>query len=275
MKGLQISKLLAASLGVILANPTLAQNSLDIGVVLDGSYQNEARHWGSRDEGFALGHSELVLSSNIDHHFKGQLVSVLASHGGETELELEEAWIETLSLPFGAKLKAGRMLSNIGYLNSKHMHEDAFVERPAVYRALLGGHYFDDGVQLSWLLPTDFYLQTSFEILSGKSIDAGYKDPVTLGVYTANLQIGADLGVEHSWRWGSVLSTMRMGDNSPLSIPTLHTGMLMIMSMITPDIHMALHSLGETSTVRISPGNGHRKGIIAKVTLGLPVNSGI
>ncbi|QEO43975.1 TonB-dependent receptor [Vibrio tarriae] len=202
MKGLQISKLLAASLGVILANPTLAQNSLDIGVVLDGSYQNEARHWGSRDEGFALGHSELVLSSNIDHHFKGQLVSVLASHGGETELELEEAWIETLSLPFGAKLKAGRMLSNIGYLNSKHMHEDAFVERPAVYRALLGGHYFDDGVQLSWLLPTDFYLQTSFEILSGKSIDAGYKDPVTLGVYTANLQIGADLGVEHSWRWG-------------------------------------------------------------------------
>lgn len=186
----------------ILFGSASVQANVDIGVVLDGSYQSESRQWGGRDKGFALGHSELVLSGNIDHQFKGQLVTVLASHGGETELELEEAWIETLSLPFGLKLKAGRMLSNIGYLNSKHMHEDAFVERPAVYRAFLGGHYFDDGVQMSWLAPTDFYLQANIEALSGKPLDAGYSDPVTIGVYTANAQIGGDIGVEHSWRWG-------------------------------------------------------------------------
>ncbi|MBE3656662.1 TonB-dependent receptor [Vibrio navarrensis] len=190
-------------IGVMLATSGAVQaSSLDIGVVLDGAYQSEARKWGSRDRGFGLGHSELMLSSNIDHHFKGQLVTVLASHDGETELELEEAWVETLSLPQGLKLKAGRMLSNIGYLNSKHMHEDAFVERPAVYRALLGGHYFDDGMQLSWLLPTDLFVQTNVELLSGKPIDAGYDEPAAIGVYTANLQLGGDIGVEHSWRWG-------------------------------------------------------------------------
>ncbi|EPF9308753.1 TonB-dependent receptor [Vibrio vulnificus] len=188
--------------GAMLISSSAVKANIDIGVVLDGSYQNESRHWGSRDKGFSLGHSELVLSSNIDHHFKGQLVTVLASHGGETELELEEAWIETLSLPLGFKLKAGRLLSHIGYLNNKHMHEDAFIERPAVYRAFLGGHYFDDGVQMSWLAPSDFYLQTGIEAFSGKPLDAGYSDPVSVGVYTANVQIGADLGVEHSWRWG-------------------------------------------------------------------------
>ncbi|RAH19589.1 TonB-dependent receptor, partial [Vibrio vulnificus] len=93
--------------GAMLISSSAVNANIDIGVVLDGSYQNESRHWGSRDKGFSLGHSELVLSSNIDHHFKGQLVTVLASHGGETELELEEAWIETLSLPLGAKVKAG------------------------------------------------------------------------------------------------------------------------------------------------------------------------
>ncbi|EEX36048.1 Zinc-regulated TonB-dependent outer membrane receptor [Vibrio metschnikovii] len=198
-----------------LSGHSLASPQVDIGVVLDGAYQSENRHWGSRDKGFGLGHSELMLSSNIDHNFKGQLVAVLDSHGSKTELELEEAWIETMSLPFGLKLKAGRLLSNVGYLNSKHMHEDAFVERPAVYRALLGGHYFDDGVQMTWLLPTDFYLQASVEALGGKPLDAGYDKPATVGVYTANLQVGADIGLEHSWRWG--ISSLYNGNGRQFS----------------------------------------------------------
>lgn len=196
----------AVSLSLALAFPAQADqtvNSLvDIGVVLDGHYQNNERFLGHRDEGFGLGHSELMLSGNIDTHFRGALVAVLGSHGGETELELEEAYIESLSMPWGTKIKAGRFLSNIGYMNSKHLHEDAFIERPAVYRAFFGSHYFDDGAQISWLAPTDFYLQLSTEALSGAKLDSGYDDPATVGVYTANVQIGHDLGVEHSWKLG-------------------------------------------------------------------------
>lgn len=175
---------------------------IDIGVVLDGSYQDKSLIWGMRDEGFGLGHSELSFSGAIDHHFKGQLTTALANHDGKTELELEEAFIETLGLPFGLKAKAGRMLSNIGYLNSKHVHEDAFSDRPVVYRALFGSHYFDDGVNVSWLMPTDFYFQTSFEAFSGKEWNVGYQDPATIGVYTVNTQFGGDIFDNHSWRLG-------------------------------------------------------------------------
>lgn len=180
-----------------------AENSLiDIGVVLDGHYQNNERFLSHRDEGFGLGHSELMLSGNIDTHFRGALVAVLHSHGGETEFELEEAYIESLSMPWGTKVKAGRFLSNIGYMNSKHLHEDAFIERPAIYRAFFGSHYFDDGAQISWVAPTDLYLQLSTEALSGAKLDSGYDNPANVGVYTANVQIGHDIGFEHSWKLG-------------------------------------------------------------------------
>lgn len=199
------TKIRALTLTILLAGvPTLHANEsdVDIGVVLDGSYQSEARQWGIRDKGFALGHSELMLSSHIDQNFKGQLITVMGSHGGSTEFEIEEAVIETTNLPYGLKVKAGRMLSNVGYTNSKHLHEDAFADRPAVYRAIFGGHYFDDGVQLSWLAPTDMYLALSSEVFSGRGWDVGYSAPAEVGVYTTNLQLGDDVGVSNSWRVG-------------------------------------------------------------------------
>ncbi len=194
---------IALVVSAALAGPAVAVSDVEIGVVLDGAYMSEARQWSLRDEGFGLGHSELVLSSNIDHNFRGQLVTVLGSHGGHTEVELEEAFIETTNLPAGLKVKAGRMLSNVGYMNSKHLHEDAFAERPAVYRAVFGAHYFDDGVQVTWLAPTDLYLQASVEAFSGKGWDVGYSEPAEIGVYTANLQVGNDVGLSNSWRIGA------------------------------------------------------------------------
>ena len=48
-------------------------------------------------EGLALGHSELTMLSNIDDKFFGNLTLGLGAHPGEpTEVELEEAYIQTL-----------------------------------------------------------------------------------------------------------------------------------------------------------------------------------
>ncbi|WP_087016426.1 TonB-dependent receptor [Thaumasiovibrio subtropicus] len=200
--GLSISQVFATEIPSI-SNP-------EIGVVLDGFYQDGERAFSEREEGFGLGHSELAFSANIDDKFRGVLMAVLHSHHGKTELELEEAFIETTSLPWSAKIKAGRFLSNFGYLNGKHMHEDAFTERPAVYRALLGGHYFDDGVQGSILFPTDFYLELSGEALAGKKMDAGFDNPGTVGIATAKIKTGMDINESHSWMLG--LSYLRNGN---------------------------------------------------------------
>ena len=68
----------------------------DISVVLDGAYRSGEGALAAREEGFSLGHTELSLASAIDDQFNGQLVWVIESHDGETELELEEAFIEEL-----------------------------------------------------------------------------------------------------------------------------------------------------------------------------------
>ena len=82
-------------------------------------------------------------------------------------VEIEEAWIETLALPGGISLRMGRFFSDIGYLNSKHSHNWDFADQALVYQALLGNHYLDDGVQLRWLAPTDFFLETFQPVQDG------------------------------------------------------------------------------------------------------------
>ena len=67
--------------------------------------------------GPSLGESELFLSANIDPYFRGALLAALTP---ENQVEVEEAFFETLSLGGGFTLKGGRFFSGIGYWNSSH-----------------------------------------------------------------------------------------------------------------------------------------------------------
>src|SRR3954454_24467875 len=67
--------------------------------------------------GFSLGESELVVSSNIDPYFRGQLVAALTP---DDTIEVEEAFFQTLALGKGFTVKGGRFLSAIGYQNPIH-----------------------------------------------------------------------------------------------------------------------------------------------------------
>ena len=171
----------------------------DVSVILDGYYKQNQTALSHRDQGFGLGHTELSLSSPIDDLFEGRLTAVLEDHEGETELELEEAFLQTTGMPYNLSVRGGRFLSQVGYLNSRHLHEDDFVERPAVYRALLGSHYFDDGLRLILLLPTPFYWQIVAEAFDGGRLSEGDED---IGVYTVNTRVGGDLSRSQSWQAG-------------------------------------------------------------------------
>ncbi|MCU7817271.1 MAG: hypothetical protein KZQ81_19300 [Candidatus Thiodiazotropha sp. (ex Rostrolucina anterorostrata)] len=67
-------------------------------------------------------HNELAISANVDDMFYGKLTAVVADHEGETEVELEEVFIETLVLGHGLAVKGGRFFTGIGYLNQQHPH---------------------------------------------------------------------------------------------------------------------------------------------------------
>lgn len=188
----------------------------DISLILDGkltSFANDPEDYaipgfqlggeaGPGEEGFSVQHSELMISANADDLFFGQLTAAIASHEGATEIELEEAYLETAALGNGLNLRAGRFYSGLGYLNQQHAHAWDFADAPLVYRALFGDQINDDGVQLSWLAPTDLYFSVGAEWLRGGDWPAAGAAHGGTGAGTLFAKLGGDVGASHSWQLG-------------------------------------------------------------------------
>ncbi len=91
------------------------------------------------------------MKAVVDPNFFANLTLSFGSEDGETELGIEEAWLQTTGLPYGMTVRAGRFFSEAGYLNKFHVHADDFADRPLPYQAFFGGQYVADGAQLRWV----------------------------------------------------------------------------------------------------------------------------
>jgi len=183
-----ITSSLCLSGSAALADPLTAVQSLnpDVSAVLDTYWQTDdvrdstgslleaidgfagthAHEHHQVDGGFNMRHLELSFDGCVDPYFRGTAIAAILEDGAEMEV----AQIETLSLPHGLRLKVGKFFSDIGYLNPKHSHEWDFVDQPLVYRLLLGEHGLNEiGAQVSWLVPTPFYMLVGLEALQGKN----------------------------------------------------------------------------------------------------------
>jgi hypothetical protein len=150
--------------------------------------------------GFSLGESELVMSSNIDPYFRGQLVAAFTP---ENEVEVEEAFFQTLALGKGFTLKGGRFLSGIGYQNPIHQHAWDFQDAPLPYKAFLGGRLNDDGVQLKWLAPTDLLVELGTELGRGRTFPGSDPNRNRAGMWSLFGHVGGDVGTGTAWRAGA------------------------------------------------------------------------
>jgi hypothetical protein len=167
----------------------------------DGGHDHGA---GSR--GFSIDHSELVFAANIDNRFTGLANFAMA----DGEVEVEEAWFETLGLGHGLTVRGGRFLSGIGYTNAQHPHAWDFADASLMYQALFGehGNYANDGVQLRWVAPTPMYLEFGAEIGRGANFPGTDRDTNGVGSGALHAHLGDDVGTSHSWRAGiSYLNT--------------------------------------------------------------------
>ena len=149
--------------------------------------------------GFSLGESEVNLAANIDQALRGELTLAFTS---EDEVSIEEAFIQTTSLPWGFTAKAGRFFSGVGYLNEKHSHNWDFIDQPLPYQAMLDTQYGDDGVQLRWLAPTPFFLEFGGELFRGDSFPGSGAAHGGVGAYSAFVRAGDDLNESSSWQAG-------------------------------------------------------------------------
>ena len=188
-----------------------------IGVILNGQYRSFSAdegefagfivgHEGERGkEGFSVEHTELNFSANADDKFFGSVTAALAEHEGETEVELEEAYVQTLpgiGLPNGFNVKAGRALWTFGYLNEHHQHADDFSDRPLPYRAFLDNAYNDDGLEVTYVLPTEIYTEIGGGLFRGDDFPFGGAEGADMGAWSAFARIGGDIGTNASWRLG-------------------------------------------------------------------------
>ena len=188
-----------------------------IGVVLNGMFSQYSAdefeipgfpigHESERAaDGLSLGHSEIAMSAGIDDKLLGGLTLGLGVHPGEpTEVELEEAYIQTLpgtGLPEGMRIKAGRSLWTFGYLNEQHAHGDDFADRPLPYRAFLDNAYNDDGVEVSFVLPTENYGELGTGLFRGDDFPFGGSSD-GIGAWSAFARVGGDFGRDAAWRLG-------------------------------------------------------------------------
>jgi hypothetical protein len=169
---------------------------------------------GPGTRGFSLAESELGFAASIDPWLRG--AANIALHPDDT-VSVEEAFIQTTSLGNGISLKAGRFFSGIGYLNPQHSHTWDFVDNPLAYQALLGTQYGDDGVQLTWLAPLDYFVELGAELGRGRSYPGTDTGRNGAGMAALFAHTGGDVGASHSWRAGLSVLNAKASDQSLLA----------------------------------------------------------
>ena len=178
---------------------------------ITGFPRGEDAEIGPGTRGFSLAESELALSASIDPWLRGALN--IALHPDDS-VSVEEGYIQTTSLGAGFALKAGRFFSNVGYLNPQHSHTWDFVDNPLAYQAILGTQYGDDGVQLTWLAPTEQYLELGAELGRGRGFPGGDDSRNGAGMVALTAHTGDDVGASHSWRAGLSMLRTRSDDQA-------------------------------------------------------------
>jgi hypothetical protein len=99
---------------------------------------------------------ELALQAVVDPYARAD-VFISFSPG---EAAVEEAYLTTLALPAGLQLKAGRLFSPLGRINTTHPHTWDFLDAPLAHDRLVGNEKLGGpGADVSWLAPLPWFAE--------------------------------------------------------------------------------------------------------------------
>lgn len=113
-----------------------------------------------KKRGFTLQAAELGLAGAVDPYFYAQanIAYKVDPLVGETEVELEEMFAQTTSLPWGLQVKAGQYLTEFGLSNPTHPHTWDWLDQPIVNSRFFGGDGMRGvGARVGWLTPLPWY----------------------------------------------------------------------------------------------------------------------
>ena len=99
---------------------------------------------------------ELALQATIDPYVRGDVFLTFSPAG----VAVEEAYLTTLSLPWGLGVKAGEIYSPFGRTSQMHRHQWTFIDQPTSTQRLVGldglGGF---GGDVSWLAPLPWFAE--------------------------------------------------------------------------------------------------------------------
>src|SRR5881409_2688062 len=129
---------------------------------------------------FNLRSAELFISADVDpftRAFATINASADAANNDEAALTVVEAAIVTTRLPYNLTIRGGRFFADFGTLVHRHDHDLPFVDRPPSLDVLVGGEGQTNGVEVSWLAPTPFFLRASATV--GNKFGSDFRDGVS------------------------------------------------------------------------------------------------
>src|SRR5256884_6059577 len=124
--------------------------------------------------------AELFISADVDPFARAyETINAWAdaANNDEATLSVEEAAIVTTRLPYNLTIRGGRFFADFGTLVHRHDHDLPFVDRPPSLDVLVGGEGQTNGVEVSWLAPTPFFLRASATV--GDKFGSDFRDGVS------------------------------------------------------------------------------------------------
>jgi hypothetical protein len=117
---------------------------------------------------FDMRETETSLQAIVDPYARADFFFALSPD----EIEIEEGYVTSPTLPGGLLMKAGKVRSAFGKVNTLHSHVLPWTDRPLVTQNLLGGEegIADAGVSVARLLPNPWiFLELTGEVFRGES----------------------------------------------------------------------------------------------------------
>jgi hypothetical protein len=174
-----------------------------IGMAFDAVAEQSNKAGGN----FDFRSAEVGISASIDPYARGYAFFTGSNHG----VEVEEAAMVTTSLPWNLQARGGRFFADFGRLAKLHPHEYAFVNTPLSLERMVGGESQADGVELSYLFPTPFFLRGTIGSYNkigadNESVNNNKARAWSRFTYLSRLNTYFDLSDNHSIELGASLA---------------------------------------------------------------------
>lgn len=180
-------------------NPKIGANA---DFIIEGSLNNQGTDgtFENQKANVYLRSAELIFGASIDPYADFNLMILYSESGSELH---DASFI--FSDVFGLKVKGGIFLANFGRWNQFHIHSMPFASEPFIYRELNDGYLLQKGLEISYLLPFDFYIETTFLLYHKLQSDTHDLVPFETKGDTSVDAIAAQLGLTDKHGSGDTL----------------------------------------------------------------------